>query len=140
MAFRAVKFWRVEEPVARMLAKVPRPLEVKLPPEPVVKKRLVEEAVVEKRLVVVAEVEVELRAVKFWRVVDAVVWSAPVESIRKSSVPAEFLSWKKLPPKLAVLEATMRLPVVVVAKRPRRALVSLSDEAPIPMLVVTPLG
>ena len=29
---RAVKFWRVVEPLAKMLAKVPRPVEVRLPP------------------------------------------------------------------------------------------------------------
>ena len=39
---------------------------------PVVEKRLVEDAVVLKRLVVVAEVEVELMAVKFCKVVEAV--------------------------------------------------------------------
>ena len=66
----AVNLWRVLEELARRLAKVPRPLDVKFPPVPVVKKRLVVEAVVLKRLVVVAEDEVLLTAVKFWRVVD----------------------------------------------------------------------
>ena len=42
------------------MKKVPRPVEVKLPPEPVVKKRFVELAVVAKRFVVVALEEVEL--------------------------------------------------------------------------------
>ena len=42
-----------------MLANVPRPVEVRFPPLPVVKKRLVVLAVVEKRLVVVALVVVE---------------------------------------------------------------------------------
>ena len=32
----AVKFWRVDEPLAKMLAKVPRPVEVRFPPLPVV--------------------------------------------------------------------------------------------------------
>lgn len=65
---RAVKFCSVDEELASMFRKVPNPVEVKLPPEPVVKKRLVLDAVVAKKLVEVAEDEVELRAVKFWRV------------------------------------------------------------------------
>lgn len=67
VAFTKVKFWRVVEPVINRLVKVPRPVEVKLPPEPVVKKRFVELAVVEKKLVVVAEVpvaEVKVKLVK----------------------------------------------------------------------------
>ena len=44
--------------------KVPRPEEVKFPPEPVVKKRFVLEAVVEKKFVVVAEVPVAVVKVK----------------------------------------------------------------------------
>ena len=39
-----------------------------------------------------------------------------------------------------VEEATMRFPVVVVAKRPRRALVSLREEAPIPTETVETFG
>src|ERR1019366_6635164 len=62
----------VEEPVERMLANVPRPVEVRLPPDAVVKKRLVVEALVAKKLVVVAEVPVALTKVKFCRVVDDV--------------------------------------------------------------------
>ena len=57
--FEAVKFWRVEEPFERRVPKVPSPVEVKLPPLAVVKKRLVDEAVVEKKEVEVALVEVE---------------------------------------------------------------------------------
>jgi hypothetical protein len=49
-----VKFCNVVDPRVRMLAKVPRPELVKLPPLACVKKRLVEDAVVEKRLVDVA--------------------------------------------------------------------------------------
>ena len=62
---RPVKFWRVVEPLIKRLENVPRPVEVTLPPEIEVAKRLVEEPVVVKKLVVVALVEVELRAVKF---------------------------------------------------------------------------
>ena len=54
------------------MEKVPRPVDVILPPLAVVKKRLVELAVVEKKLVVVAEVPVALMKVKFWRVVEPV--------------------------------------------------------------------
>ena len=57
----------------------------------------------------------ELIAVKFWRVVEAVVWRAPVLSILKSSVPAELVSFKKLPANPVVEEATIKLPVVPVA-------------------------
>jgi hypothetical protein len=78
---RAVKFWRVDEPVTRRLERVVRPLvtlrvpvrlaaleivwpfivpEVMLPVLREVEKRLVEEAVVAKKLVVVAEVPVAL--------------------------------------------------------------------------------
>lgn len=60
-----MKFCRVDDELARRLKKVPRPLDVKLPPVPVVKKRLVVDAVVAKKLVVVALELVELTAVKF---------------------------------------------------------------------------
>ena len=58
--FSPVKFWKVEEAFARRLAKVPRPDEVRFPPEAVVKKRFVVLALVAKKFVVVALVEVEL--------------------------------------------------------------------------------
>jgi len=58
VALRKVKFCRVDEPFDKRLAKVPSPVDVKLPPFPVLKKMLVEEAVVEKKLVVVADVPV----------------------------------------------------------------------------------
>ena len=60
-------------------------------------------------------VVVELRAVKFWRVVEAVVWRAPVESMRRSSEPAPLVRRKKFPENPVVEEATIRLPVVPVA-------------------------
>ncbi len=82
---------------------------------PVVEKRLVDEAVVAKKLVVVAEVVVELRAVKFWRVVEAVVCKAPVESILNNSVPAALLKVRNLPSKEVVEEAEIKFPVVPVA-------------------------
>ena len=72
VAVTKVKFWKVEEALARMLLKVPVPLTVNVPPVPVVKNRFVEDAVVEKKLVVVAFVEVELRKVIFWNVEEAV--------------------------------------------------------------------
>ena len=50
-------------------------------------KRLEEEATVAKKLVEVALVEVELRAVKFWRVEDALV-SMPLGIVRR---PLEFI-------------------------------------------------
>ena len=77
--------------------------------------KLVELAVVLKKLVEVAEVEVEFRAVKFWRVVEARVWRAPVESILKSSEPAALLKVRNLPLKPVVEEAEIKLPVVEVA-------------------------
>ena len=58
--FNPVKFCKVVEPKTSRLANVPRPLDVRLPPMPVVKKRLVVDAVVENRLVVVADVVVDL--------------------------------------------------------------------------------
>ena len=89
---RAVKFCKVEEPVARMLAKVPRPVEVMFPPLAEVKKRLVVDAVVEKRLVVVALDEVELTAVKFWRVVEPTTRRSPDELMVVVAVPP-ILNW-----------------------------------------------
>jgi hypothetical protein len=68
---RAVKFCKVLDELTRRLANVPRPVEVKLPPLAVVKKRLVVDAVVEKRLVEVADDEVELTRVTFWKVEEA---------------------------------------------------------------------
>ena len=52
--------------------KVPSPVEVKLPPLPAVKNKLVVEAVVLKKLVVVALVPVALVKVKFCKVVELV--------------------------------------------------------------------
>ena len=54
VALTKVKFWKVEEAFARRLVKVPRPDEVRFPPEAVVKKKLVVEALVAKKEVVVA--------------------------------------------------------------------------------------
>ena len=68
VALTKVKFCKVLEALSKRFARVPRPVEVKLPPFPVVKNKLVELAVVEKRLVVVAEVPVALTKVKFWSV------------------------------------------------------------------------
>ena len=82
---------------------------------PVAAKKLVEEAIVEKKLVEVALVVVALRAVKFWRVEDAVVRKPPSLFIWKSSVPAELTKLKNLPRKEGVEEALMRVPVVPVA-------------------------
>ena len=87
--FDPVKFWRVEEARVRTppvsvvrpftasvpvrLACVPMFCPFTSPAVRVVAKRFVEEAEVAKSEVVVALVEVELRAVKFWRVVEPVV-------------------------------------------------------------------
>ena len=83
----AVKFWRVEEALAKRLVKVPRPEEVKLPPVPVVKNKLVVEAVVEKREVEVALELVELTAVKFWRVVEPTTSKSPAVLMVVVAVP-----------------------------------------------------
>ena len=97
VAFIKVKFWRVEEPVERRLAKVPRPVEVKCPPLAVVKKRLVEEAVVEKKLVVVAEVPLALPKTR-----DSNEPEGP------ETVAPERVAFEKLPPsvKLLTIEET----------------------------------
>jgi len=60
VAFTNVRFCKVVEPLSRRFAKVPSPVEVKWPPFPVVKRRLVLDAVVLKKLVVVALVVVDL--------------------------------------------------------------------------------
>lgn len=91
---RPVKFWNVEDPVAKRLERVVRPLvtfnvpvrlaraEIVWPlmvpfaiSDPVVKfveKRLVDDAVVAKKFVVVAELPVAFTKVKFWSVDDDV--------------------------------------------------------------------
>lgn len=99
VAFRKVKFCKVDEPVTRRLERVESPpvavsvpvklaaLEivwlfikpeviaprVALPVVRVVEKRLVLDAVVEKKFVVVALVPVAFTKVKFWRVEEAVI-------------------------------------------------------------------
>ena len=107
VAFTKVKFWRVVEAVAKILAKVPRvvpvmlakvgdavvftlwsnqslrvgaPFTVKSLPLTVRAevKRFVLDAVVEKKFVVVAEVPVAFTKVKFWRVEDEVTSRVPV--------------------------------------------------------------
>src|SRR3989338_9182032 len=71
VALTKVKFCKVLEALSKRFARVPRPVEVKLPPFPVVKNKLVELAVVEKRLVVVAAVPVAFTKVKFCKVLEA---------------------------------------------------------------------
>ena len=61
----AVKFWKVLEPLARILRAESVPARVSLPPLLVVKKKLEVEALVAKKFVVVAEVPVALMKVKF---------------------------------------------------------------------------
>ena len=68
VALVKVKFFRVDEPVARKFEPVTVPDDVMFPPFINDPKRLVEDAVVAKIEVEVAFVVVELRAVKFWRV------------------------------------------------------------------------
>ena len=65
--FVAVKFWRVEEPVATRFPNVPVPVVVIAPPFALVKAK-----VFAKNEVLVAFVEVEFRAVTFWSVVEPV--------------------------------------------------------------------
>lgn len=102
--------------------------------------KFVLDAVVAKKLVLVAFVLVDWSAVKFCKVVEARVCKAPVLSIRKSSVPAALFSLKKLPAKPVVLEALIKLPVVVVAKRLNKAFDPFNVEAPRPRLVVMLFG
>jgi hypothetical protein len=109
----AVKFCKVDDPLTRRFANVPRPVDVKSPPLPVVKKRLVVEAVVANRFVVVALDEVELTAVKFWRVVEP-------ETVRAPSVPIEVVA----------VRPTLKLPEV------RMVLQRLVDEAWVLVLLV----
>lgn len=92
------------------------------------------------KFVVVALVLVEFSAVKFCKVVEAVVCKAPVESILKSSVPAALFKRKKLPAKPVVEEALIKLPVVVVAKRPKSAFEALREFEPRAKAVVMPFG
>ena len=110
----------------KRLEKVPRPVDVILPPLAVVKKKLVEEAVVEKKLVVVALVEVELRAVKLRRVVEPVkrrleAVVRPSSVMAKTVVEALFTTWKAVE--------------VEVVPRPQRVNLALEYmvEVPIPM-------
>ena len=108
---RAVKFWRVEEALVKRLVKVPRPEEVKLPPEPVVKKRLVEEAVVLKKLVVVALVPVALLKVKFWRVVEPEESKSPAWFTENLVVEATFKSSRR-PEKPVIASTPITVPEV----------------------------
>jgi hypothetical protein len=84
---RAVKFWRVDEPLTLRFANVPRPVDVKSPPLPVVKKRLVVDAVVAKRFVVVALDDVELTRVTFCKVVEPTTNRSPEELMVEVAVP-----------------------------------------------------
>ena len=121
--FSAVKFWRVEEPVAVMFAAVREPVRVRFAPFPVVKAK-----VVAKNEVEVAFVEVEFCAVKFWRVDEPVT--------RRLLVVAR---------PLAEIENWVVVPAPLFAKSPKRgspAFVDVAymesltsgDEVPIPVL------
>jgi hypothetical protein len=61
----------------RMFEKVPRPVDVRLPPLAPVKKRFVVEPVVVKKFVLVLFVVVDWSPVKFWRVVEPVMNRVP---------------------------------------------------------------
>ena len=63
VAFKAVKFWSVVEPVTNRLERVVRPVKLDVPPAT--------NAFETYRVVVVALVVVELTPVKFWRVDEA---------------------------------------------------------------------
>lgn len=117
MALTKVRFWRVEEELVRMFKKVPNPDEVKLPPVPVVKKRLVELAVVAKRLVEVELEVVELVAVNLWRVVEPETRRSPLELMVVVAVPP-IRSW--LPVKIEEKKFVVVASVVVerLAKKP----------------------
>ena len=82
--------WKVLLPLERA------PLKVRVPPFPVVKKRLVLEAVVAKKLVEVPLVEVELRRVMFWKVLDP--FNRRLESVVRPAVAVN------VPVKLAALD------------------------------------
>jgi hypothetical protein len=108
VALRAVKFWRVDEPLSKRLERVAKPpVAVRVPVKlaaleivwplilpavmrPVlraVEKRLVLEAVVAKKLVEVAEVPVALMKVKFWRVVEPITKRSPDELMVEVAEP-----------------------------------------------------
>jgi hypothetical protein len=115
--FIAVKFWRVDEPLTLRFANVPRPVDVKSPPLPVVKKRLVVDAVVAKRLVVVALDDVELTAVKFCKVVEPTTNRSPEELMVEVAVPP-ILNWLPVicPPKRLVEVALVEVDLVMLLK------------------------
>jgi len=75
VAFWKVKFWRVEEPVARIVPAVSVPI------EPRVEKKLVDDATEAKKVVEVAFEVVAFCAVKFWRVVELRAIRVPVAVI-----------------------------------------------------------
>ena len=110
VAFTKVKFWRVDEALAKRLVKVPRPEEVKLPPVPVVKNKLVVEAVVEKREVEVALELVELTAVKFCKVEEPL-----TKRLTKVAEPAEREAENRLVEEAVVLKRLVVVAFVPVA-------------------------
>ncbi len=77
VAFRKLKFWRVEEPVTRSSERLVRPplIEptVRAPKLALAEKRLVEEAVVAKKLVEVAEVPCAVPKVRVLRSAEVLV-------------------------------------------------------------------
>jgi hypothetical protein len=83
VALTKVKFWRVEEPVARKFGTVSRPVVFNVPKLPTV----------EKNDVVVAAVPVPFTKVKFWRVDELV-----INRFKKVEIPAVAVS---VPVKLA---------------------------------------
>ncbi len=99
VAFTKVKFCKVEEAVAKILAKVPKLAEafVKVP-------------LVEKKFVVVADVPVAFTNVKFWRVVEPVVNRSPEWLIENLVVEATLRS-KSLPVKPVSASPPITVPV-----------------------------
>ena len=100
---RAVKFCKVEEPLERKVEKVPKPVEVTLPPLKAVAKRFVDEAVVEKKFVEVALVVVLL-------VVIVSVRPLRIAKLLSVVVAAKLVS--KRPPKVVVYTPLVTVPAL----------------------------
>ncbi len=125
VALVKVKFWRVEEPVARILPNVPRPEMFAVVP-----KRFVKVPVVEKKFVVVAEVPVafvNIRSVRLRTFANKLVNVPDVEKrlVVVAEVPVALVNDRREKTESSVVEVDVNL-----LPRTSPALVTVNCDAP----------
>jgi hypothetical protein len=150
VALRNVKFWSVDEPVARIFAAESVPDNVSFPPFAVVYERFVV-----KKFVVVADVPVALRKVRFWSVVEPfarscwnddtavveVAMIAPTVGVvvtPRDPAPVQYARPFTTPVPLNPLPLLIHVPLIAKHPAPRLIPFANVDEAVVEETLITP--